>query len=81
MGASVPPKFRVASPAFSLDKVLERLATSNRLTLVVERLHDGKMRVTSSSWDHERVLLRDQALESRQNDLKDRSIRFGCSRG
>jgi hypothetical protein len=45
--------------------VLEKLATSDRITIVVDRQPDGKMRVTSTSWDGERVLLRDQVLEVR----------------
>jgi hypothetical protein len=32
-------------------KVLEKLATSDKATIVVERLTDGKMRVTSNFWD------------------------------
>jgi hypothetical protein len=32
---------------------------------VVERQPDGKMRVTSNSWDGEKVFLRDQVLEVR----------------
>jgi len=45
------------------EKVLEKLATSDRVTIVVERQTDGKMRVTSGSWDGEKVILRDQVLE------------------
>ena len=45
------------------EKVLEKLATSDKATIVVERQSDGKMRVTSGSWDGEKVILRDQALE------------------
>jgi hypothetical protein len=45
------------------EKVLEKLATSDKATIVVERLTDRKMRVTSGSWDREKVLLRDQVLE------------------
>jgi hypothetical protein len=45
------------------EKVLEKLATSDRVTIVVERQSDGKMRVTSGSWDGEKVILRDQVLE------------------
>ena len=45
--------------------MLEKLATSDRITIVIERLPDGKMRITSSSWDSEKVLLRDQVLEVR----------------
>jgi hypothetical protein len=47
------------------EKVLEKLATSDRITIVVERQPEGKMRVTSTSWDGERVLMRDQVLEVR----------------
>jgi hypothetical protein len=47
------------------EKVLEKLATSDRITIVVERQPDGKMRVTSASWDGEKVLMRDQVLEVR----------------
>jgi hypothetical protein len=47
------------------EKVLEKLATSDRITIVIERQPDGKMRVTSTSWDGERVLMRDQVLEVR----------------
>jgi hypothetical protein len=47
-------------------KVLEKLATSDdKVTVVIERQPDGKMRVTSGSWDGEKVILRDQVLEVR----------------
>jgi hypothetical protein len=39
-----------------LEKVLERLATTEKGTIVVERQPDGKMRVTSGSWDMRRCL-------------------------
>ncbi|MGC2077684.1 MAG: hypothetical protein WA728_16970, partial [Xanthobacteraceae bacterium] len=39
-----------------------------RRTIVIVRDHDGKMRVTSGSWDGERVILRDQVLEVRNVD-------------
>ena len=45
--------------------MLEKLATSDRITIVIERQPDGKMRVKSTSWDGEKVLLRDQVLEVR----------------
>jgi hypothetical protein len=48
-----------------LEKVLEKLATSDKTTIVIERLTDGKMRVTSGSWDGERSFFRDQMLEVR----------------
>ncbi|MFY9769986.1 MAG: hypothetical protein WBX95_02500 [Xanthobacteraceae bacterium] len=47
----------------TLEKVLERLATSDKATIVIERQPDGKMRVTSGSWDWEMVFLREQVLE------------------
>jgi hypothetical protein len=50
------------------EKVLEKLATSDKATIVVERQPDGKMRVTSGSWDGEKVILRDQVLEVRNVD-------------
>ena len=46
-------------------KFLERLATSDKTTIVVERQPDGKMRVTSGSWDGEKVFLKDQVLKVR----------------
>jgi hypothetical protein len=45
------------------QKVLERLATGDKPMIVIERQSDGKMRVTSGSWDGEKVILRDQVLE------------------
>jgi hypothetical protein len=50
------------------EKVLEKLATSDKTTIVVERQSDGKMRVTSGSWVGEKVILRDQVLEARKVD-------------
>jgi hypothetical protein len=38
---------------------------ASRATIVIERQPDGKMRVTSGSWDGEKVFLRDQVLEVR----------------
>jgi hypothetical protein len=35
---------------FRNEKVLDRLATSEKTTIVVERAPGGKMRVTSGSW-------------------------------
>ena len=45
------------------EKVLERLATSDKTTIVIEKQPDGKMRVTSGSWDGEKVFLKDRVLE------------------
>jgi hypothetical protein len=50
------------------EKVLEKLATSDKVTIVIERLTDGKMQATSSSWDGEKVILRDQVLGVRKVD-------------
>jgi hypothetical protein len=47
----------------NLEKVLGRLATKENCTIVIERAPDGKLRVTSGSWDGEQVILRDQVLE------------------
>ena len=47
------------------QKVLERLATSEKTTIVIERQPDGKMRVTSGSRDGEKVCLKGQVLEVR----------------
>jgi hypothetical protein len=49
-------------------KVLEKLATSDKTSLIIERVSDGKMRVTSGSWDGEKVILKDQVLEVRNVD-------------
>ena len=50
------------------EKVLEKLATSDRVTIVVERQTDGKMLVTSGSWDREKVILNDSGAEVRNVD-------------
>ena len=47
------------------EKVVEKLATSDRITIVIERQPDCKMRVASASWDGEKVLMRHQVLEVR----------------
>jgi hypothetical protein len=59
---------------FRLDRVIEKLATSDEVTLTVERLPESKMRVTSSSWDAERVFAPDHVLvdERPQVARKDR---------
>jgi len=35
----------------NLEKVIEKLATTERSTIVVERAPEGKIRVTSGSWE------------------------------
>jgi hypothetical protein len=44
------------------------LATTEKVTIVVAQEADGKTRVTSGSWEGEKVFLRDQALEVRNVD-------------
>src|SRR6266566_3394903 len=41
---------RVQDGPFRLDRVIEKLATSDKVTLTIERLPEDKMRVTSNSW-------------------------------
>jgi hypothetical protein len=48
--------------------VLEKLATSDKATIVIERQLNGGMRVSSGSWDGEKVILKDQVLEVRNVD-------------
>jgi hypothetical protein len=50
----------------NLEKVLDRLATADKCTIVVERQPDGKMRVTSGSWGGEKVFLKDQGARGTQ---------------
>jgi hypothetical protein len=52
----------------SLEKVIEKLATSEKCSIIIARELDGKMRVTSGSWDGEKVFLKDQVLEIRNVD-------------
>ena len=47
------------------EKVLERLAVTEKSTTIIKRQPGGKMRVTSGSWDGEKVFFRDQVLEVR----------------
>jgi hypothetical protein len=35
----------------NLEKVVEKLATTERITIVYERSPEGKLRVTSGSWE------------------------------
>ncbi len=45
-----------------------QFVAADRVTIVVERLSDGKMRVTSNSWNPKLVLLRNQVFEVRNAD-------------
>jgi hypothetical protein len=65
----------------SPEKVLEKLATSDNASIVVERQTNGKMRVTSGSWDGEKVILRDQVLEVRKVDGRLHVARGGAQAG
>jgi hypothetical protein len=49
----------------TLEKVLERLATTEKTTLVCEKAPEGKIRVTSGSWVGGKVILKGQVLEVR----------------
>jgi hypothetical protein len=48
----------------SLEKVLEKLATTEKTTIIAREV-GGKIRVTSGSWDGEKVILKDEVLEVR----------------
>jgi hypothetical protein len=50
------------------EKVLEKLATSEKTTLVVARELNGKMRITSGSWEGEKVYSKGEVLEVRNVD-------------
>jgi hypothetical protein len=50
----------------NLEKVLEKLVTTDKGTLVCEKALEGKIPVTSGSWDGEKVILKDQVLEGAQ---------------
>jgi hypothetical protein len=51
-----------------VEKVLEKLATSEKTTIVLQREVGGKIRVTSGSWDGEKVILKGEVLEVRNVD-------------
>jgi len=66
---NAPPAFAQAMASIcNPPPVLERLATSDKATLVIERQTDGKMRVTSGSWDGGKLIWRDQVVEVRNVD-------------
>ena len=60
-----------------LEKVLERLATTEKGTIVIERAPEGKILVTSGSWDGEKVILRDQALAAEHVEGRTSHARIG----
>jgi len=51
-----------------LPKVIDKLAVSDRITVVFGGLPERKIRVTSSSWDDAKVILHDQIAEARNFD-------------
>lgn len=53
------------SPGEKTLPAADTLALGDKLTIVVEALADGKMRVTSLAWEDARVLLPNQVLELR----------------
>jgi hypothetical protein len=46
---------------------LEKLAVTDKTTLAIEKAPAGKIRVTSSAWPDERVILKGQVLEVRMS--------------
>jgi hypothetical protein len=52
------------------EKVLERLATSDMTTIVIERQPDGKMRVASGSWDGEKVFFEGSGAQGAARDRR-----------
>jgi hypothetical protein len=51
-----------------LEKVLEKLAVTDKATLVCEKAPEGKIRVTSNAWASEKVILKGEVLEVRNVD-------------
>jgi hypothetical protein len=47
---------------------IEQFAITEKTTLVLERLADGKIRATSNSFVDEKVILPDQVLEAQRTD-------------
>jgi hypothetical protein len=59
----------------NLEKVLEKLATTDKVTLVCEKSPEGKVRVTASTWSSEKVILKGEVLEVRNVDGQPRVAR------
>jgi hypothetical protein len=51
-----------------LEKVLEKLGTTESTTLTLKREDGGKIRVTSLLWESPKVILRGEVLEIRNVD-------------
>jgi hypothetical protein len=52
----------------TLEKVLEKLAVTDKTTLAIEKAPEGKIRVTSNAWASEKVILKGEVLEVRNVD-------------
>ena len=52
----------------AIPDAAEKASNRRKQVRETERQSDGKMRVTSGSWDGEKVILRDQVLEVRNVD-------------
>jgi hypothetical protein len=51
-----------------MEKVLEKLGTTESTTLTVKRDEGGKIRVTSLLWESAKVILKNEVLEIRNVD-------------
>ena len=51
-----------------MEKVLEKLETTESTTLALKREDGGKIRVASMPWEDARVILRDEVLVDRDVD-------------
>lgn len=70
-----PATSGASSAGEKIDTVLEVLALADDTQVVLARQPDGKMRVTSKSWDEAKVILPDQVLEVRVVDGRVRIAR------
>ena len=64
-----------------LEKVIEKLPTSEAITIGIERQPDGKMRVTSGSWEGEKIFLPGQVLEGRDGQYRPAAVRCSQNQG
>jgi hypothetical protein len=48
-----------------VDKVLEKFAKTDKVTMLLEALPDGKIRANTSAWGDAKVLLHNEVLEVR----------------
>jgi len=52
----------------ALEPVIEKMAVTERITLAIEKLPEGKIRVGASSWPDAKVVLKGEVLEVRDID-------------